>query len=129
MLKALYFLSMEKMHVYPGGGANLLEPDAMVSVVQGDSIQEKMVSQLATGDLYTTKLNRKMHKRTVKQCLEQMISRKISVNYKFFPCTSIVLSHLIKGEILSFPIEEDLDSEDIQHILNYVLDCVEEDEL
>jgi hypothetical protein len=120
---------MEKTHVYPGGGANLLEPDAMVSVVQGDIVQEKMVSQLATGDVYTTRISREMHKRTVKQCIEQMIARKISITYKYFPCCYLVVSHIIKGEILNFPIEEDLDVDDIQYIFNYVLDCVEEDEL
>lgn len=120
---------MEKLNVYPEGGANFLEPDAMVSVVKGNAIQEKMVSQLATGDVYTTKIKREMHKRTVKQCIEEMLSRKISITYKFFPSAILVITHITKGEILNFPIDEDLDVEDIQYIFNYVLDAVQEDEL
>ena len=120
---------MEKLSVYPDGGANFLEPDAVVSVVKGGVTQEKMVSQLETGESYTTKIKRQMHKRTVKQCIEQMLSRKISITYKFFPCCYLVVSHIVKGEVLNFPIDEDLDVEDIQHIFNYVLDAVEEDEL
>lgn len=120
---------MEKLHVYPEGGANFLEPDAMVLVSTGGSVQEKMVSQLATGDLYTTKLSRKMHKRTVKQCIEEMFSRKMSITYKFFPCCYLVISHISKGEVLNFSIEEDLDIEEIQYVLNYALDFVQEDEL
>jgi hypothetical protein len=120
---------MEELNVYPEGGANLLEPDAMVLVSTGSSVQEKMVSQLATGDVYTTKMNRKMHKRTVKQCIEEMLSRKMSITYKFFPCCYIVISHITKGEVLNFPIEEDLDIEDIQYVFNYALDFVQEDEL
>jgi len=58
-----------------------------------------------------------------------VIARKISVTYKFFPCCYLVISHITKGEILNFPIEEDLDVDDIQYIFNYVLDCIEEDEL
>lgn len=120
---------MQELNVYPEGGANFLEPDAVVSVIKGDITQEKMVSQLETGDVYTTKIKREMHKRTVKQCIEEMISKKVSITYKFFPCTYLVMTHLIKGEILNFPIEEDLDVDDIQYILNYVLDCIQEDEL
>lgn len=120
---------MQDMKIHPERGANRLEPDAMVSVVKGDIIKETMVSQLQTGDVYTTKVNREMHKRTVKQCIEQMLSRKISITYKFFPCCYLVVSHIVKGEVLNFPIEEDLDVEDIQYIFNYVLDAVEEDEL
>ena len=120
---------MQELNVYPEGGANFLEPDAVVSVVKGDVTQEKMVSQLETGDIYTTKIKRQMHKRTVKQCIEEMISRRISITYKFFPSTMLVITHLIRGEILNFPIEEDLDVEDIQFIFNHVLDSVVDDEL
>jgi|TARA_Y100000052_G_scaffold17861_1_gene17464 hypothetical protein len=120
---------MEELHIYPEGGANFLEPDAVVSVVKDGVTMEKMVSQLETGDSYTTKIKRQMHKRTVKQCIEEMLSRKISITYKFFPSTILVMTHITKGEILNFPIEEDLDVEDIQYIFNYVLDSVQEDEL
>jgi len=53
----------------------------------------------------------------------------MSITYKFFPCCYLVVSHITKGEILNFPIEEELDVDDIQYIFNYVLDCIEEDEL
>ena len=120
---------MQDMNIHPDGGSNFLEPDAVVSVVKDGVTKEKMVSQLETGDMYTTKIKRKMHKRTVKQCIEEMISRKVSITYKFFPSTILVITHLIKGEILNFPLEEDLDVEDIQYIFNYVLDTIVDDEL
>tara|TARA_Y100000114_G_C11634274_1_gene265956 strand:+ start:258 stop:620 length:363 start_codon:yes stop_codon:yes gene_type:complete len=120
---------MQELNVYPEGGANFLEPDAVVSVIKGDVTQEKMVSQLETGDIYTTKIKRQMHRRTVKQCIEEMISRKISITYKFFPSVMLVITHITKGEILNFPVDQDLDVDDIQYIFNYVLDAVVEDEL
>ncbi len=125
----LFFLFMQELSVYPEKGAMQLEPDSMVSVKEGDSFIEKMASQLKTGDVYTTKINRQMHKRTVKQCIEELVDHKISITYKFFPISGLVLSHLTKGEIVHMPIDEGIEVEDLQQLFNYVLDYVQEDEL